>query len=465
MAKPTRRYVCQDCGAAHAKWSGQCDACGAWNSVIEEQVLPSLPGNSLKNKNIKGAIELMPLSGPLDWSPRNMTEIEEFDRVLGGGLVPGSAVLIGGDPGIGKSTILLQVIAKLSRTLNCVYITGEEALDQVRTRGQRLGVDGSSTFIASATNIRDIISCLDVPSGPKVAVIDSIQTMYVDTLSSSPGTVSQVRAAAQELIRVAKNRGIALLLVGHVTKEGTIAGPRVLEHMVDTVLYFEGERGHQFRILRSVKNRYGATDEIGVFEMTQTGLSEVKNPSELFLGDRINNIAGTCVFGGMEGTRPLLIEIQALVAPSPFGTPRRAVIGWDAGRLAMVAAVLEARCNISFSGKDIFLNVAGGLKISEPGADLAVATAILSALYNIPAPDNCVIFGEIGLSAEVRAISHTDARIKEAAKLGFKSAFIPRQKSGFNKINDIAGINYREIYDLSILVKIFNEQTSSKALI
>tara|TARA_Y100000994_G_scaffold13243_1_gene10210 strand:+ start:58 stop:972 length:915 start_codon:yes stop_codon:yes gene_type:complete len=304
-----------------------------------------------------------------------------------------------------------------------------------------------------------------VPSGPKVAVIDSIQTMYVDTLSSSPGTVSQVRAAAQELIRVAKNRGIALLLVGHVTKEGTIAGPRVLEHMVDTVLYFEGERGHQFRILRSVKNRYGPTDEIGVFEMTQTGLSEVKNPSELFLGDRINNIAGTCVFGGMEGTRPLLIEIQALVAPSPFGTPRRAVIGWDAGRLAMVAAVLEARCNISFSGKDIFLNVAGGLKISEPGADLAVATAILSALYNVPAPDNCVIFGEIGLSAEVRAISHTDARIKEAAKLGFKSAFIPRQKSGFNKINDIAGINYREIYDLSILVKIFNEQTSSKALI
>ena len=399
----------------------------------------------------------MPLSGPLDWSPRNMTEIDEFDRVLGGGLVPGSAVLIGGDPGIGKSTILLQVIAKLSRTLNCVYITGEEALDQVRTRGKRLGVDESSTFIASATNIRDIISCLDVPSGPTVAVIDSIQTMYVDTLSSSPGTVSQVRASAQELIRVAKNRGIAILLVGHVTKEGTIAGPRVLEHMVDTVLYFEGERGHQFRILRSVKNRYGPTDEIGVFEMTQTGLSQVKNPSELFLGDRINNIAGTCVFGGMEGTRPLLIEIQALVAPSPFGTPRRAVIGWDAGRLAMVTAVLEARCNISFSGKDIFLNVAGGLKISEPGADLAVATAILSALYNIPAPNNCVIFGEIGLSAEVRTISHTDARIKEAAKLGFKKAFIPRQKSGFLKTKGIADINYQEISDLNILVKIFNE--------
>ena len=457
MAKLARRYVCQDCGATQAKWSGQCDSCGAWNSVIEEQVLPSLPGNSLKNNSLKGAIKLMPLSGPLDWSPRNMTEIDEFDRVLGGGLVPGSAVLIGGDPGIGKSTILLQVIAKLSRTLDCVYITGEEALDQVRTRGKRLGVDESSTFIASATNIRDIISCLDVPSGPTVAVIDSIQTMYVDTLSSSPGTVSQVRASAQELIRVAKNRGIAILLVGHVTKEGTIAGPRVLEHMVDTVLYFEGERGHQFRILRSVKNRYGPTDEIGVFEMTQTGLSQVKNPSELFLGDRINNIAGTCVFGGMEGTRPLLIEIQALVAPSPFGTPRRAVIGWDAGRLAMVTAVLEARCNISFSGKDIFLNVAGGLKISEPGADLAVATAILSALYNIPAPNNCVIFGEIGLSAEVRTISHTDARIKEAAKLGFKKAFIPRQKSGFPKIKDIVDINYQEISDLNILVKIFNK--------
>ncbi|MBT5913513.1 MAG: DNA repair protein RadA, partial [Rhodospirillaceae bacterium] len=277
-------------------------------------------------------------------------------------------------------------------------------------------------------------------------------------------TVSQVRAAAQELIRVAKNRGIAILLVGHVTKEGTIAGPRVLEHMVDTVLYFEGERGHQFRILRSVKNRYGATDEIGVFEMTQFGLSEVRNPSKLFLGDRANNIVGTCVFGGMEGTRPLLVEIQALVAPSPFGTPRRAVIGWDTGRLAMVTAVLEARCNVSFSGKDVFLNVAGGLKVSEPGADLAVATAILSSLYNFPSPSNCVIFGEIGLSAEIRSIGHMEARLKEASKLGFKHALVPKRKPDTKKLKVLPEINIQEISDLHMLVNIFTEPTNTNVL-
>jgi DNA repair protein RadA/Sms len=288
--------------------------------------------------------------------------------------------------------------------------------------------------------------------------------MYIDSLAASPGTVSQVRAAAQELIRVAKNRGIAILLVGHVTKEGTIAGPRVLEHMVDTVLYFEGERGHQFRILRSVKNRYGATDEIGVFEMTQSGLAEVRNPSKLFLGDRLDNIVGTCVFGGMEGTRPLLVEIQALVAPSPFGTPRRAVIGWDTGRLAMVTAVLEARCNVSFSGKDVFLNVAGGLKVSEPGADLAVATAILSALYNFPSRSSCVIFGEIGLSAEVRSIGHMDARLKEASKLGFKHALIPTRKPDTKKLKVLPGMNIREISNLHMLVNIFTESIDTQDL-
>ena len=464
MAKSNRRYVCQECGVTQPRWSGQCDSCSAWNSVIEESVRPTLPGNSLKTNSTKGKLDLVPLSGPLDWAPRNTTGIEEFDRVLGGGLVPGSTVLIGGDPGIGKSTILLQVLAKLSNTLNCVYITGEEALDQVRTRGKRLKVDKSTTLIASATNISDILSCLDIPSGPTVAVIDSIQTMYIDSLAASPGTVSQVRAAAQELIRVAKNRGIAILLVGHVTKEGTIAGPRVLEHMVDTVLYFEGERGHQFRILRSVKNRYGATDEIGVFEMTQSGLAEVRNPSKLFLGDRLDNIVGTCVFGGMEGTRPLLVEIQALVAPSPFGTPRRAVIGWDTGRLAMVTAVLEARCNVSFSGKDVFLNVAGGLKVSEPGADLAVATAILSALYNFPSRSSCVIFGEIGLSAEVRSIGHMDARLKEASKLGFKHALIPKRKPDTKKLKVLPGMNIQEISNLYMLVNIFTESINTQDL-
>jgi len=292
-------------------------------------------------------------------------------------------------------------------------------------------------------------------------VIDSIQTMYVDALGSAPGTVSQVRASAQELIRVAKKRGIVLLLVGHVTKEGTIAGPRVLEHMVDTVLYFEGERGHQFRILRSVKNRFGPTDEIGVFEMTERGLAEVTNPSSLFLGERRDDISGACVFGGMEGTRPLLVEIQALVAPSPFGTPRRAVIGWDSSRLAMVTAVLEARCGVSFANSDVFLNVAGGLKINEPAADLAVATALLSSFSGTPAPTDSVIFGEIGLSAEARAVSHTDARLKEAAKLGFGRAIIPSIGQSKIKSQPKLGLQIKGISNLQELVNMFKDDTNS----
>ena len=370
-------------------------------------------------------------------------------------MVPGSAVLVGGDPGIGKSTVLLQVVAKLAEQVDCVYISGEEALDQIRMRAIRLGIEQSQVRLAVATNIRDILASVDAHAAPKVLVIDSIQTMYVDALDSAPGTVSQVRASAQELIRVSKKRGIVLLLVGHVTKEGTIAGPRVLEHMVDTVLYFEGERGHQFRILRSVKNRFGPTDEIGVFEMTERGLAEVTNPSSLFLGERRDDVSGACVFGGMEGTRPLLVEIQALVAPSPYGSPRRAVIGWDSGRLAMVTAVLEARCGVSLTGSDVFLNVAGGLKINEPAADLAVATALLSSLSGIPAPIDSVIFGEIGLSAEVRAVSHTDGRLKEAAKLGFERAIIPSIGESKTKSRPTAGLQIESVSNLQDLVTMF----------
>ena len=405
---------------------GRCDACGEWNSVIEEVVsAPPLGGRTFGGAGRGRAIDLSTLEDVNEPVPRRKTGIEEFDRVTGGGLVRGSAVLIGGDPGIGKSTMLLQVTAALGARLRCAYITGEEAVDQVQLRARRLGVEKTPVSVAAATNLSDILATLDVPDGPSLVVIDSIQTMYIDTLDSAPGTVAQVRASAQELIHLAKKRGFVLLIVGHVTKEGNIAGPRVLEHMVDTVLYFEGERGHQFRILRAVKNRFGATDEIGVFEMTDRGLSEVENPSALFLADRRGTVAGSAVFAGMEGTRPVLVEIQALVAASPLATPRRAVVGWDSGRLAMVLAVLEARCGLSFSGGDVYLNVAGGLRIGEPAADLAVAAALISSLTGKPLPSEIVVFGEISLSGEVRSVGQAEARLKEAEKLGFRSALVP----------------------------------------
>ena len=350
--------------------------------------------------------------------------MDEFDRVTGGGLVPGSAILIGGDPGIGKSTLLLQVVAMLSRGAKCAYISGEEAIDQVRLRARRLNLEQSPVALATATSVRDIVSTIDAEKFD-IVVIDSIQTMYLDTLDSAPGTVAQVRASAHELIRAAKKRGTCLLIVGHVTKEGQIAGPRVLEHMVDTVLYFEGDRGHTFRILRAVKNRFGATDEIGVFEMAEAGLIEVKNPSALFLSQRQADVSGSAVFAGIEGTRPVLVEIQALVAPSPLGTPRRAVIGWDSGRLSMVLAVMETRCGLNIGPNDVYLNIAGGLKITEPAADMAVAAALMSAMSGVPVPGDMVLFGEIGLSGEVRNVGHIDQRLKEAAKLGFQHALVP----------------------------------------
>lgn len=441
MAKRTSQYICQACGAVSAKWAGKCEACGEWNSMVEEVVESAAP----KGITSRGGrrIDLVGLAGQDTPPARRVSGLAEIDRVLGGGLVPGSAVLIGGDPGIGKSTLLLQVVARLSNGGGCAYISGEEAVDQVRMRAARLGVSAAPVALAASTNVRDILATLDAPDGPSVVVIDSIQTMYVDSLDSAPGTVAQVRASAQELIRLAKKRGIALLLVGHVTKEGTIAGPRVLEHMVDTVLYFEGDRGHQFRILRGVKNRFGPTDEIGVFEMTEGGLIEVPNPSALFLADRRDDVSGAVVFAGMEGTRPVLVEIQALVAPSPFGTPRRAVIGWDTGRLAMVTAVLEARCGLEFAGRDVFLNVAGGLKISEPAADLAVAAALISSLTGVAAPADTVVFGEIGLSAEVRAVGQSESRLKEAAKLGFTRAILPARRRGAG--GGLAGLTVEEI--------------------
>ena len=425
MAREKTTYVCQSCGSSFPKWMGKCEACGGWNTLSEEAPAAKTSQFSRKLK-ASSKIEFSALTGEDRDYARAVSNIHEFDRVCGGGLVPGSVILIGGDPGIGKSTLLLQIVAKLSGMTSCAYISGEESMEQIRLRARRLKVENAPVQLASATNVADIIASIDRPDGPKVVVVDSVQTLYLEAIESSPGTVSQVRAASHELIRVAKARGFVLFLVGHVTKEGTIAGPRVLEHMVDTVLYFEGERGHHFRILRTVKNRFGATDEIGVFSMTELGLEEVPNPSALFLSERRGDVSGSAVFAGMEGTRPVLVEVQALVNPTNFGTPRRTVIGWDAGRLAMIAAVLESRCGIPLSGYDIYLNIAGGIRITEPAADLAVAAALTSALSGVSIAGDSVLFGEIGLSAEVRSVTQIDQRLKEAAKLGFKSAYLPK---------------------------------------
>lgn len=421
MALAAERFVCQQCGAMASKWAGRCDDCGAWNAIAEEVVAPSPPKGLSRAKG--HLVELVGLGGQSRATARLRCPIGELDRVCGGGLVPSSALLVGGDPGIGKSTLLLQALAGLGREGHrCVYVSGEEAVDQIRGRARRLAVADAALEIAAATSVRDILTTLRA-NPPAVFVIDSIQTMFIDNLESAPGSVGQVRASAQALIQFAKESGSIAVLVGHVTKDGQIAGPRVLEHMVDTVLYFEGDRSHQFRILRAVKNRFGPTDEIGVFEMTDRGLMEVANPSALFIGDRAHNIAGSAVFAGMEGSRPMLVEVQALVAPSPFATPRRAVVGWDASRLAMVLAVLEARCDIRFAGNDVYLNIAGGLRVAEPAADLAAAAALISSFADAPLPDSSVVFGEIGLSGEVRPVSQTEARLKEAAKLGFERAF------------------------------------------
>jgi len=428
MSRTARQFVCQSCGAVHRKWMGQCEGCGAWNSIVEEAALEAAP----KGLRQKGrALELKTLATEEPPPPRLPTGIGELDRVFGGGLVPGSAILVGGDPGVGKSTLALQTVAALAgQGAVCVYLSGEEAIDQVRLRARRLGLGQSAASLLAATNVGDAIATLEAAGRVDLVVVDSIQTMYLDSLDAAPGTVGQVRSSAYELIRFAKRSGAVLVLVGHVTKEGLIAGPRVLEHMVDTVLYFEGERGLQFRVLRAVKNRFGATDEIGVFEMTDRGLVEVANPSALFIGQRDPSVTGAVVLAGMEGTRPLLVEVQALVAPTSLATPRRAVVGWDGARLAMVLAVLDARCGLALGGSDVYLNIAGGLRIGEPAADLAVATALISSRLNVPVSPTTVAFGEIGLAGEVRPVSQMDARLREAAKLGFRRALVPALTEG-----------------------------------
>ncbi len=426
MAKPVARYVCQSCGAAYPKWAGRCDACGEWNTLVEEAAGPR-PG-APRGPARKSPIQFVGLQGTAAPPPRARSGIAELDRVLGGGFVPASVVLVGGDPGIGKSTLMLQAAATVAAAGGRVmYISGEESIDQVRLRAGRLGLAQAPLALAAAINVRDIAASLEAEPGLALVVIDSIQTMWLDSIESAPGTVAQVRATSFELIRLAKSRGFALVLVGHVTKEGALAGPRVLEHMVDAVLYFEGDRGHQFRILRAVKNRFGATDEIGVFEMTGAGLAEVPNPSALFLAERRGNIAGSAVFAGLEGTRPVLLEVQALLAPNGGGSPRRSVVGWDSGRLSMLLAVLDSRAGLRLGASDVYLNVAGGLRVSEPAADLAVAAALASAATETPTSAGMVYFGEVGLSGEVRQVAQGDARLKEAHKLGFEAACLPRR--------------------------------------
>ena len=431
MSKLKRRYVCQACGGVANRWQGQCADCAEWNTLAEEA--PATVFSDKHDLSSGGrAFAFVAMDEPLALPARRPAGLAEFDRALGGGMVPGSAILMGGDPGVGKSTLLLQAAAKVALAGgDAVYISGEEAADQVRMRAHRLGLGDAPIRLAAASSVRDILTTLGRVRPPSLLVIDSIQTMHSDQIEGAPGTVSQVRGCAFELIRYAKQNGVVVVLVGHVTKDGSIAGPRVLEHMVDVVMSFEGDRSHQFRILRALKNRYGAVDEIGVFAMAGAGLAEVANPSALFLSGRDAAVPGSAVFPALEGTRPVLVEIQALTVRLASGaTPRRAVVGWDGGRLAMILAVLEARCGLNFSSAEVYLNVAGGYRLADPAADLAVAAALVSALAERPLATDAIWFGELSMAGEVRSVAHPDLRLKEAAKLGFTQAFGPTAGRG-----------------------------------
>ena len=418
MAKSERVFYCSECGARYPKWLGRCEDCGQWNSIIED--VPA------QEKTIFGKtqIEFQGLSAEGKSTKRIQSGLVEFDRVLGGGAVPGSVVLIGGEPGIGKSTILLQILAAFSKNHRCVYISGEESAEQICLRAERLGLSSSNVKLACETNVDAIISAIG--ESTDFLVIDSIQTLCSKNIESIPGTVNQLRTCAYTLINFAKTTNTTVFLVGHVTKDGVIAGPKILEHMVDTVLYFEGERGNSCRILRTVKNRYGSCDELGIFEMSSSGLINIENPSSLFLTPRTDEVPGTVTFAGMEGTRPVLVEVQSLVSKSYFTSPRRTVVGWDMNRLFMILAVLESKTKISFSDRDVYLSIVGGLKISEPACDLAVALSLLSARRGIVIPNSTCAIGEIGLTGEIRAIPKCMERIKEASKLGFKHIILPQ---------------------------------------
>ncbi|OHE55927.1 MAG: DNA repair protein RadA [Thermodesulfovibrio sp. RBG_19FT_COMBO_41_18] len=424
MPKIKTFFQCQTCGYVSPKWLGRCPDCGAWNSLVEEKKETVTRHSSLVTH--LGKSEPQPLSSITgEYGHRTSTGIKELDRVLGGGVVAGSVVLIGGDPGIGKSTLLLQALSGLSKEYGKVfYVSGEESPEQIKIRSERLSINSEEIILFSETSLEAIVSTASKLS-PKAMVVDSIQTVYTEELVSAPGSVSQVRDCAAKLMLFAKRSDITVFLVGHVTKEGAIAGPRVLEHIVDTVLYFEGDRGHSYRMLRTVKNRFGSTNEIGIFEMSDSGLIEVKNPSELFLLERPLNVSGSTVVASLEGTRPLMVEIQSLVSQSNFGVPRRTTIGVDFNRVNLLVAVLEKRAGLYLGGMDIFVNVVGGLRIIEPAVDIGIITTIASSLKDIPVDPKIFVFGEVGLSGEIRAVTQAEARIKEASKIGFKRAVMP----------------------------------------
>ncbi len=451
MIKPKKQFICQSCGSVYSRWIGKCEQCNQWNTLLENNN-PKPSGILSRSSGRK--INFEKLSDVNYKYSRIKTNLNELDRVIGGGFVPGSVTLIGGDPGIGKSTLLLQLVGNLSKLEEkCIYVSGEESLSQIKMRADRLGVKNDDIEFASVTNASDIATTINSEKQRCILVIDSIQTMYLPQLDSSPGTLSQVRGSASELILAAKRTNTILILIGHLTKDGAIAGPKVLEHMVDTVLYFEGDNNFQYRILRSFKNRFGSNNEIGVFEMLNSGLKEIVNPSAIFLSDRQKNISGTAIFAGLEGTRPILVEIQALVTHSSLATPRRVLVGWDISRLSMLCAVLEARCKIHLSNMDIFLNVAGGIRLLEPAADLAVAAAIISSVRNIPLSFTSVFFGEIGLSGEIRKVTQPELRIKEASKLGFDKIILPTKQKV--KINE--DMSYNNLSLLSELVDLISK--------
>ncbi|TLS76495.1 DNA repair protein RadA [Mariprofundus erugo] len=416
-------FVCQSCGAEHRKWMGQCPDCNGWNSITE-QVIDGVAAKAAGKGRVLNTSSITDISS--ERCPRRSTLIEEFDRVLGGGLVQGSAVLIGGDPGIGKSTLLLQAASKLAGAGTVLYITGEESVQQVNLRGQRIGAMHQSLQLASACELESMLATIDKVR-PSAVIIDSIQTTVSNRLTSAPGTVSQVRDCSAALIQHAKKCGHALILVGHVTKDGALAGPRVLEHMVDAVIYFEGDRGHAHRILRAVKNRFGPAGEIGVFEMTDAGLIGIRDASRMFLAERARDVPGSVVLACMEGTRPLLVEVQALIAPTVYAAPKRSAVGVDGGRVAMLTAVLERRVGLPLSQHDVYINIAGGARIAEPAVDLAVLLAMLSAFQERPVPAEVAVFGEVGLTGEVRPVGQPEARAREAANLGFSRILLPKE--------------------------------------
>lgn len=436
MAKAKTIYSCTECGAAEPKWQGQCPACLAWNTLVESIEESSTSINRYANKfeGLAASSQLQKISSiKAAEIERTPTGIAEFDRVLGGGLVEGGVVLIGGDPGIGKSTLLLQVLCHLGKNAQAIYVSGEESPQQIAMRAKRLGLDASSVELLAEINLEKILATLQTHK-PNIAVIDSIQTVYSEALQSAPGSVAQVRECSAQLTRLAKQLGITVILVGHVTKEGTLAGPRVLEHIVDTVLYFEGDQNSAFRLIRAFKNRFGAVNELGVFAMTEHGLREVANPSALFLSHHEGQVAGSCITVTMEGTRPLLIEIQALVDESHAPSPKRLATGLEQNRLAMLLAVLNRHAGIPCFDQDVFINAVGGVKIAEPAVDLAVILSIVSSLKNKPLQDKLIVFGEVGLAGEVRPVQGGLVRLKEAAKLGFTKAIVPKANAPKAKI-------------------------------